>query len=724
MDVPRARLIRRPLDCAATPQDVLRLLAGDPWPFALTGTWAGGGALVGAAPLRVAAPGEDPFALLDELPEVEAGADAADAAVGGGWFGWLGYGLGARVEQLAPQPPRPVPLPPFQLAYYDHLLHRDAAGRWWFEALATPARAAALERRLEELRARLSSRPGPLAFTPPPPFRIAAAGAAGHVAAVADCRERIAAGEIFQANVCLRFETAWEGSVAELFAVAGERLAPAYGAAFPAPWGGVASLSPELFLRRRGRAAETAPIKGTVARTGDPAQDAAARARLAASAKDHAENVMIVDLMRNDLGRVCAYGTVAAGAAPELEAHPGVWHLVSRVRGELRPGVGDGELVRAAFPPGSVTGAPKVEAMHVIAALEATGREAYTGAIGYASPLAGLELNVAIRTFEARDGRLWLGAGGGIVADSDPLRELDECHVKARPIVAAIGATLAEDEPHVAARPAPRPVAPPALSRTRHRPDPGAGVFETLLVRDGRAVRAPEHRARLAASVAALYGADLPGDLAERVAAEAARARTACRLRVTALPTGRAGDTLAVAVEAAPLPRRGLPVRLAPFALAGGLGAHKWRDRRLLDALSRIASERAETTPLLVEADAEATVLEAAWGNVFALEGELLLTPPADGRILPGVTRAALLGAAPAAGLTPVETPLTLKRLAAADAVLLSSALAGVVPALLPGQAADLRRQRPALRAAAALTRALTRRGPAATAGPRVPQRF
>jgi para-aminobenzoate synthetase/4-amino-4-deoxychorismate lyase len=211
---------------------------------------------------------------------------------------------------------------------------------------------------------------------------------------------------------------------------------------FCSPWGGIASLSPELFLRRRGAEVTTGPIKGTIRRDDDPALAQAALAELRASAKDAAEHVMIVDLMRNDLGRVCEYGTVEAPRVPEAEAHPGLWHLVSYVRGRLREHANDADLLRATFPPGSVTGAPKVQAMHVIAELERTGREAYTGAIGFASPVAGLELNVAIRTLELCRGRLWLGVGGGIVADSDPERELDEALLKARPIAAAIGTSV------------------------------------------------------------------------------------------------------------------------------------------------------------------------------------------------------------------------------------------------------------------------------------------
>jgi len=140
---------------------------------------------------------------------------------------------------------------------------------------------------------------------------------------------------------------------------------------------------------------------------------------------------MIVDLMRNDLGRVCEYGTVTVPALCELRQAAGVWHLVSRVTGRLRDDTGPAELLRATFPPGSVTGAPKVQALRVISQLEATGREAYCGAMGLSSPLSGLELNVAIRTLETRAGRLWLGAGGGVVSDSTPAGEVAEWHVVA-----------------------------------------------------------------------------------------------------------------------------------------------------------------------------------------------------------------------------------------------------------------------------------------------------
>ena len=448
-------LQRVALDCALSPAQVLARLSAEPLPFALTGSWAGGGAILGCRPLTVASGATNPFAVLDKLPAPPPGR-TPEGAVGGGWFGWLGYQLSHLVEQIPPGPPRPVMMPTSHLAYYDHVLHLDAAGQWWFEALAGVNRRSAVSHALRRLRGLLDGPPPPRTHGDPAPFVLSAGAAADHLEAVRECRARIAAGEIFQANLCVRLQSRWDGTAAELLSEALTRVSPAYGAAFDTPGGGVASLSPELFLRRQSSEVTTAPIKGTAVREVGPA-GAAALAQLLASAKDAAEHVMIVDLMRNDLGRVCEYGSIRAPRGPTADAHPGLWHLVSRVRGRLRPGVGHEQLLGATFPPGSVTGAPKVQALHVIADLESTGREVYTGAIGYASPLAGLELNVAIRTLELRRGQLWLGAGGGIVSDSDPEAELAEALAKARPVAAAVGSTVAVNP--LSARPAPPRVA-------------------------------------------------------------------------------------------------------------------------------------------------------------------------------------------------------------------------------------------------------------------------
>lgn len=341
------RAYRVALDGNLDPAGAVRWLRQDERPFALVGEWLlGDAALLGSAPARVAAPGDDPFALLGSSSQAEVSGEE-DVLVGGGWVGWLGYGLGGRVEVLPPAPPAPVARPAFSLAFYDHvvLFHE---GRWWFEALWSPERDEFLRERLELWRSRLRMVPetvGAGAMTTP--FQLAGNGAAGHLEAVADCRRRIAAGELYEANLCVRLEARLDGDPLELFARALPVAQPRFGAFVD----GAVSLSPERFLRRRGREVWTEPIKGTRPRVGLTASREAARKELAGSAKDAAEHVMIVDLMRNDLGRVCAYGTVRA-EAPRIEPHAGVWHLVSTVRGRLRDGVSDGELLRASFPPG------------------------------------------------------------------------------------------------------------------------------------------------------------------------------------------------------------------------------------------------------------------------------------------------------------------------------------------------------------------------------------
>jgi para-aminobenzoate synthetase component 1 len=193
----------------------------------------------------------------------------------------------------------------------------------------------------------------------------------------------------------------------------------------------VASASPERFLRRVGREVMTQPIKGTAATEG------------AFLAKDRAENVMIVDLMRNDLGRVCEWGSVQVPALCAVEHHPGLVHLVSTVSGTLRADVGWAELLEATFPPGSVTGAPKLAAMDVIAQLERAPRGPYCGAIGWVDADRRIgDLNVAIRTFWFDDGELHLGTGGGITWDSDPDGEWEETELKARRLLQVASGVL------------------------------------------------------------------------------------------------------------------------------------------------------------------------------------------------------------------------------------------------------------------------------------------
>lgn len=667
----RPSLFRAPLHTRLSLDAALRCLHDTDRPFALTGAWAGGGAVLGHSPLRVAGDEEDPFGLLAETAQHP----GVGAFVGGGWIGYLGYPLRASVERVDPPPPATHSMPAFALAYYDHVVRRDIDGAWWFEALWSAERARELDARHAWWSRRLADPPGERAArvadwraTPSPE---------GHVELVAACRERIQAGDLFQANVCAQLAGRFAGSPLELFIRGVRALAPDRAAYLSWPWGAVVSLSPELFLERHGRRVRAAPIKGTRRRPEDPRRAAAERAALEGSGKDRAENVMIVDLMRNDLGRVCRPGTIAAGPLAQVRGHTGVWHLVSEVVGVLRPDVDDGDLLRATFPPGSVTGAPKVAAMNVIAELESSERQVYTGAIGFAGPYAGLELSVAIRTFELTGTNIRLGIGGGVVADSDPDAEAAELTVKATPLLEALGA------------PAPRPSGYRPAPRVRRlgpfpvpRPDPRAGVFETVLVRDGRALRIEPHIARLRASVCGLYGTELPEHLSDDICAAAAGVEGLARLRVDAVP--QATGTLMVALNVRPLGTTE-SVGLRSWTIPGGLGAHKWIDRRLIDALESAAPAE---LPLLLDADGQ--LLEVSRASVFALgEDGILRTPPDDGRILRGVARERILEYAAEIDLPTEEQPLGLADLLSARGVILTSALR-----CTPVKAVDARRLR------------------------------
>jgi para-aminobenzoate synthetase component 1 len=253
-------------------------------------------------------------------------------------------------------------------------------------------------------------------------------------------REYILAGDIFQANLSQRFQAPLAEPPFSLYRRLRRMNPAAFGAYFDFGQAQALSVSPERFLSLDGRAVETRPIKGTRPRGYAPMHDALLGRVLAESDKDRAENVMIVDLLRNDLSRVCRPGTVRVPELFALEQHPTVHHLVSTVVGELEPWADAVDLVRATFPGGSITGAPKVRAMEIIAELEPTRRKVYCGAIGYVSVSGAMDTSIAIRTAVAHRDQVYFQAGGGIVADSDPESEYVETLDKARGIIR----TLAE----------------------------------------------------------------------------------------------------------------------------------------------------------------------------------------------------------------------------------------------------------------------------------------
>ncbi len=383
--------------------------------------------------LRIDDGERDPLrALADFLPRARrAACDDLPFPFGGGVVACLAYELGVR---LAPRSiPHASPGPLAVLRRYDPMLVHDRRRAQW--ALLAGSPRAARPEWLDRLARPAPSWHGQLAGA-----RLAATmPAARYRAAVQRILAYLAAGDCYQVNLTQAFTAPVVAPPHVLFA----RLARAHPAAHAAylDLGDAAVLcnSPELLLRRRGGRVETRPIKGTRPRGRDPLRDAACAAELQHDAKERAEHVMIVDLERNDLGRVCVPGSVHVDGLFGLATLPTLHHLVSRVAGTLRADVDSSALLAAVFPGGSITGAPKVRAMEIIAEVEDRPRGVYTGALGLIAASGDLELGLPIRTALVSNGRLCWHAGGGIVADSDPERELAEAWLKTQAIRTALG---------------------------------------------------------------------------------------------------------------------------------------------------------------------------------------------------------------------------------------------------------------------------------------------
>jgi para-aminobenzoate synthetase component 1 len=479
------------VEVGPSPEAVIAAVAGRRDPAILDSADAGPGrgrfTIVAVDPIEVASwadaapaamaragqaePPDDPFEGMRQRlvrTRIETGQSGREVDLDGrrflGWIGYFAYEAGRFIERLPCSTRADVGLPVARFGLYDSAAVYDAANGKWMIALADlPESREPAGVRLERWRAWLAQAaretgqtPGIMASpdAPPPSAALqppaATPAPAAYLEGVRRIREYIAAGDVFQVNLARREtfpqrEPAWR-SYLRL-----RRVNPAAYAAYLA-WrqgdatAAVLCASPELFLRLEGREVMSRPIKGTRPRTGLPAADQAAAAELAASAKDYAELAMIVDLVRNDLGRVCEYGSVrveardGSRAGPyELEAHPTVYHLVGTVTGRLAPGRDAIDLLRACFPGGSITGAPKVRAMEIIDELEPSERGVYTGSIGIFGLDGSMTLNIAIRTIIAAGGRLHVYAGGGIVADSVPEDELEETRAKARGMRRALG---------------------------------------------------------------------------------------------------------------------------------------------------------------------------------------------------------------------------------------------------------------------------------------------
>jgi len=386
-------------------------------------------------------PGDDDFlATLDAAWRAEriAPADHLPFPFHGGWFLYLGYELAAFLEPSLRSLPRDETWPVALAQRFPAAVIRDHARQKTF-VVCEPGQESQLtemEHDLDALGIRdIDTRlPAVNAVDEEEP--------AAHRARIARILDYIRAGDTFQVNLSRRWYIEFAAAPPPVALYARLRRTN------PAPFAALVTLdarraivssSPERLVCARAGRVHTRPIAGTFARSADPDEDAARRQRLVGNPKERAEHIMLVDLERNDLGRVCVPGSIRADELLTVESYRHVHHIVSNVTGRLQPGVTPGAIIRAVFPGGTITGCPKLRTMEIIAELEAAPRRGYTGSVGYLNRDGSLDLNILIRSFMLDGAAAELRAGGGIVADSDPQRELEETRAKARGLLAVFG---------------------------------------------------------------------------------------------------------------------------------------------------------------------------------------------------------------------------------------------------------------------------------------------
>ena len=461
----------------------------------------------------------------------------------------------------------------------------------------------------------------------------------------------IRAGDNYQTNLTFPMRGEFKGPAISIYAALRTAQPVGYSAYLSFEEAEILSLSPELFVRRMGDRLETRPMKGTAARGQTAVEDELRRRALRADPKEQAENLMIVDLLRNDLSRVCRPGSVTVRRLFDVETYPTLHTMTSPVEGQIEGDRSVADIMPALFPCGSVTGAPKIRAQEIIRELEAEPREVYTGAIGFLEPGGDFSFNVAIRTLTAhRDGTYTYPVGGGIVADSTPAREYDECLLKARLVTD-------EAEPF------------DLIETISWSPEEGFVLLE-------------RHLTRL--SVSALYfhrPFDREHVLAELDDAVKISAKGPLRLRLLLGPDGQLSvTTTALTHTLDPALRFGFAAERVDAA--DPYLRHKTTRRARFDReLARAAGLGAREV-LFENQYGELT--EGAWTNIFVKTGDRLLTPGLHAGLLPGTLRAELLASGRAH-----EARLTRQDLLIAEAVFLGNSVRGLMKAVFVGEDKD-----------------------------------
>ncbi|HOX50479.1 MAG TPA: aminodeoxychorismate synthase component I [Fibrobacteria bacterium] len=508
-------------------------------------------------------------------------------------------------------------------------------------------------------------------------------------------RDYIARGHVYQVNMSQRFETAYEGDAFALFADLFRANPAPFFAYLNAGDHRIVSTSPERFVELRGDKVETRPIKGTRPRGRTPQDDLAFRRDLETSRKDDSELSMIVDLLRNDIGKVCAAGSVKVVEHKRVEAYENVYHLVSVVEGRLDSGRNAVDLIRATFPGGSITGCPKIRAMEVIDELEPVRRHLYTGSIGYLGFRGTMDLSIAIRTATIAFGRLVYSVGGGVVYDSSPADEYDETLHKGR----TLSDTLDKMGDGTATAPDARvgwmdgrflPVGEMTVSVEEEGFAYGFGFFETILVQEGRILRLDAHVARFRRAWERFFASPFPDitwkDVIDLVLEKNGLSGTVAAVKLSA-SAGKPGSLergIRLMVTARPYihrlaasGREGLRLATWPQARQSPLSDHKTMNYMLSRLAADWAKEHGADEAILLNADG--TVSETNTANILCkMDGKFRV--PVSEHALPGTMLGAVLDHLAAQGVPVEHRRISSDELKQAESVYLTNALMGVVP--------------------------------------------
>nr|WP_319491404.1 aminodeoxychorismate synthase component I [uncultured Desulfobacter sp.] len=512
-----------------------------------------------------------------------------------------------------------------------------------------------------------------------------------YLSAVSRIIEHLGQGDIYQANLSQRFGTDFTGDTYALFLTLFEKNPAPFFAFVQAGDHQVVSSSPERFINVEGQWVETRPIKGTIARADAAEQDRQNAENLSKSIKDDAELTMIVDLMRNDLARVCEHDSVQVTSHKRLEAYDNVYHLVSVVQGRLKKDVSCAQVLRAAFPGGSITGCPKIRAMEIIDRIEPVKRHVYTGAIGYLSFHATMDLSIAIRTAVVHDGRLNFSVGGGVVYDSDPEQEFEETLAKGKTLMDALVNRAGSDIENkriawvngrfVSQKLALMPTDIPGLLY-------GAGLFETIRVDAGMPIRLPKHIRRLENSWVSVFGGTLPDINWQSVVGELIKQngfeQNTCAIKLVAVKDDRPGRHVFAAAFIRPyvhrlelLGKKGLDLVTFPHARHSFLADHKSMNYLFYDRARAFALDHGADEALILNADG--TVSETNTCNILALDGKELIVP-ASRHALKGITLGSVEQILAEKGFKASRVAVDAETLRALPNIFVTNALMGMVP--------------------------------------------